>query len=79
MPSFPKRRKIDFAKFDSSLVDREAKYGLPNSVTFCRRCVTSNQKPISAVEFQHKSDSFVSTATSPPARQFLGPRFTNEP
>jgi len=57
MPSFPKRRKIDFAKFDSSLADREAKYGLPNSVTFCRRCVTSNQKPISAVEFQHKSDS----------------------
>jgi len=57
VPTFPKRRRIDFAKFDPSVTDREVKYGLPSSVTFCRRCVTSNQKPISAVEFQHKPDS----------------------
>ena len=33
------------------------KYGLPNTVSFCQRCVTSNQKPISAIEFQHTSGS----------------------
>lgn len=31
----------------------EAKYGLPDEVIFCRRCVTSNQRPASAVEFKH--------------------------
>lgn len=31
----------------------ETKYGLPNKVIFCKRCVMSNQRPISAVEFQH--------------------------
>ncbi|MFM8689035.1 MAG: N-acetyl sugar amidotransferase, partial [Acidimicrobiaceae bacterium] len=34
-----------------------AKYGLPPKVTFCQRCVTSNQKPISAIEFQHTAAS----------------------
>ena len=31
----------------------EAKYGLPNEVKFCSRCVISNQRPNSAIEFQH--------------------------
>lgn len=31
----------------------EAKYGLPEKVVFCRRCVTSNQRPASTVEFKH--------------------------
>ncbi|HAS47574.1 MAG TPA: N-acetyl sugar amidotransferase [Microscillaceae bacterium] len=31
----------------------EAKYGLPSEVTFCNRCVISNQRPNSAVEFKH--------------------------
>ena len=33
--------------------DREAKYGLPEKVVFCRRCMMSNQRPASAVEFKH--------------------------
>ncbi|HVH41351.1 MAG TPA: N-acetyl sugar amidotransferase [Labilithrix sp.] len=32
---------------------REAFYGLPETVRFCARCVMSNQRPNSAVEFQH--------------------------
>lgn len=32
---------------------REAYYGLPPEVRFCRRCVMSNQRPASAVEFRH--------------------------
>ena len=31
----------------------EAKYGLPTEVKFCRRCVMSNQRPVSEVEFKH--------------------------
>lgn len=31
----------------------EAKYGLPKTALFCRRCVMSNQRPTSAVEFLH--------------------------
>lgn len=35
----------------------EAKYGLPLDVKFCRRCVISNQRPNSAVEYAHTKDS----------------------
>jgi len=35
----------------------EAYYGLPQEVTFCTKCVMSNQRPTSAVEFKHTKDS----------------------
>lgn len=35
----------------------EVKYGLPATVRFCSRCVISNQRPSSAVEFAHKVDT----------------------
>lgn len=35
----------------------ETKYGLPEKVIFCKRCVMSNQRPASAVEFKHTKDS----------------------
>src|SRR3989344_6923486 len=35
----------------------KAKYGLPSSVRFCRKCVISNQRPNSAVEYSHTKDS----------------------
>ncbi len=35
----------------------EAYYGLPQEVKFCSRCVTSNQRPTSAIEFKHTKDS----------------------
>jgi len=31
----------------------EAKYGLPKNVKFCKRCVMSNQRPASEIEFKH--------------------------
>ena len=34
----------------------EAKYGLPEQVIFCRRCVMSNQRPSSSIEFKHTKD-----------------------
>ena len=35
----------------------EAKYGLPVEVKFCSKCVISNQRPNSAVEYEHTKDS----------------------
>lgn len=31
----------------------EAKYGLPREVKFCKKCVMSNQRPVSEIEFKH--------------------------
>ncbi|CAN5243124.1 N-acetyl sugar amidotransferase [soil metagenome] len=31
----------------------EVKYGLPAEVKFCKKCVISNQRPVSEVEFKH--------------------------
>lgn len=39
----------------------EVKYGLPAEVKFCKRCVISNQRPSSAVEFKHTRESKKST------------------
>jgi N-acetyl sugar amidotransferase len=33
------------------------KYGLPETVIFCKKCVMSNQRPASAVEFKHTINS----------------------
>ncbi|ASV30187.1 N-acetyl sugar amidotransferase [Maribacter cobaltidurans] len=35
----------------------EAYYGLPNEVKYCTKCVMSNQRPTSAVEFKHTKNS----------------------
>lgn len=35
----------------------EAYYGLPQEIKFCKKCVISNQRPASAVEFKHTKDS----------------------
>jgi N-acetyl sugar amidotransferase len=35
----------------------EAYYGLPQEVKFCTKCVMSNQRPASTVEFKHTADS----------------------
>jgi N-acetyl sugar amidotransferase len=67
MNKFPKRDKYvktnDFLnKYkQSDDVKLETKYGLPREVRFCKKCVISNQRPNSAVEFQHTTNSKKST------------------
>lgn len=39
----------------------EVKYGLPREVKFCQRCVISNQRPNSDIEFQHTEKSVKKT------------------
>ena len=48
---------VDLAKFKKSNPDPEALYGLPNKVAFCKKCVISNQRPNSSVEYKHSKNS----------------------
>ena len=45
------------ARLEKSGEDLDAKYGLPTKVQFCKKCVISNQRPNSAVEYEHTSAS----------------------
>ena len=45
----------------SEKIKLEAFYGLPEEVKFCTKCVMSNQRPTSAIEFKHTKDSKKST------------------
>jgi N-acetyl sugar amidotransferase len=49
--------KIDYSFFYKENSNLIAKYGLPSDIRFCAKCVISNQRPNSAVEFRHTSDS----------------------
>ena len=46
---------------DAASGQLEAKYGLPLQVRFCRKCVISNQRPNSAVEYEHTAASVKQT------------------
>jgi N-acetyl sugar amidotransferase len=43
----------NFSKFLKSKTNTEVYYGLPRDVVFCKKCVISNQRPNSAVEYNH--------------------------
>ncbi len=44
---------IDKKKFEKNIENPEVFYGLPSKVQFCKKCVISNQRPNSAIEYQH--------------------------
>jgi N-acetyl sugar amidotransferase len=46
-----------FEKYELPKDQLEASYGLPKQVKFCAKCVMSNQRPASAIEFKHTKDS----------------------
>jgi len=51
-------RQIDYlSRFAGKVDDREVLYGLPSKVEFCAACVISNQRPNSAVEYQHTANT----------------------
>src|SRR3990172_1767328 len=47
------KKELDQYRFDKK--DLEAFYGLPKRVVFCKRCVISNQRPSSTVEFKNNT------------------------
>ena len=48
---------IDLRPFAKDNPNPEALYGLPTTVSYCQKCVISNQRPNSAVEYKHTKDS----------------------
>ena len=57
MEKFRRPGNIAIEKFNAPVDKLEAKYGLPKDVNFCKRCVISNQRPSSAVEYKHTKES----------------------
>lgn len=57
MERIPYPQLIDKSAFAPAQTDLGTKYGLPKQVIFCKRCVISNQRPNSAVEYQHTKES----------------------
>ncbi len=56
MLKYPRLREIELAPFKQERPN-SARYGLPVDVGFCKECVISNQRPNSAVEYAHTSES----------------------
>lgn len=52
---------VDLTLFSPDAQAQPTRYGLPSQVTFCKKCVISNQRPNSAVEFRHTKDSVKKT------------------
>ncbi|CAI2717005.1 N-acetyl sugar amidotransferase [Nitrospina watsonii] len=47
---------VDLSRFTDN-EPAEIKFGLPREIQFCKRCVISNQRPNSAVEYAHTKES----------------------
>lgn len=50
-------KEINKSLFAPTAPISETKYGLPVEVKYCKLCVISNQRPNSAVEYQHTKDT----------------------
>lgn len=61
MQYIKKPEQIDLSRFDEKKGPLETKYGLPGEVKFCKKCVISNQRPNSAVEYAHTKASIKKT------------------
>jgi N-acetyl sugar amidotransferase len=48
---------VDLSDFAKNQTSYKAKYGLPEKVAYCQQCVISNQRPNSAVEYNHTKNS----------------------
>lgn len=57
MHTHPAHDVLDLSLYARDRNDPPTKYGLPAEVKFCKRCVISNQRPNSAVEFKHTAAS----------------------
>ena len=57
MKQYKKPVPVELNNFEGPTNELEIKYGLPREVEFCKRCVISNQRPNSAVEYAHTKDS----------------------
>lgn len=56
MEIIPYPLALDLSRFEGA-GSGETLYGLPSRVQFCKRCVISNQRPNSAIEFRNQPDT----------------------
>ena len=49
--------EFDINKYKQPITQLETYFGLPQEVQFCTKCVMSNQRPTSAIEFKHNANS----------------------
>lgn len=58
MKPYPRPQPVDLTPYtNDDTANLEVKYGLPRNVHFCRKCVISNQRPNSVVEYTHTRES----------------------
>lgn len=50
-------QEVEISQFDEDFSPESGMYGLPSKVEFCKKCVISNQRPNSAVEYAHTIES----------------------
>lgn len=48
---------IDLTQFTKASSKQQAFFGLPTDIKYCKKCVISNQRPNSAVEYNHTKES----------------------
>ena len=48
--------KIELLNFKKDINSPTVKYGLPKNIVYCKKCVISNQRPNSVVEFLNTID-----------------------
>jgi N-acetyl sugar amidotransferase len=48
---------VDSTEFSAENSQPQALYGLPTEIKYCKKCVISNQRPNSAVEYNHTQNS----------------------
>lgn len=57
MQKIKRPQAVEFSQFSKENQNSKVLYGLPTTVKYCKKCVISNQRPNSAVEYNHKKDS----------------------
>jgi N-acetyl sugar amidotransferase len=61
MHKYPKNIEIDLREFDEGSEQKKSKFGLPDKVVFCKKCVISNQRPNSEIEYAHNINTIKKT------------------
>ena len=52
---FPKPKKVNYNHYKENIKNPKSKLGLDKEIKFCKKCVISNQRPSSAIEFKQNS------------------------
>lgn len=57
MTRIPSPQSVDKSLFSGETQSSITKYGLPSKVLYCKTCVISNQRPNSAIEYNHTKET----------------------